>query len=311
LSLWNFSEFQYSCIHGGIMLEVVSKVWHRGKKSFKCQRPVLGSGASFPRNDEPSALPSVRAADFAGTVMIGFALLLATFASGIARAESTEAAFSALVFSKTAGYRHDSISSGIAAIQALGEQNSFRVDSSEDAAIFNDERLAQYRVVVFLNTTGDIFNPGEQAAFERFVRRGGGFVGIHSASDTEYDWPWYGRLLGTYFRRHPAIQSATLKVVDPSHRSTRHLPIEWRRTDEWYDFRSDLDSDIPVLIRIDEATYRGGRMGADHPISWYHTYDGGRAWYTALGHTAESYKEPLFLDHLLGGITWAAGVTPQ
>ena len=165
--------------------------------------------------------------------------------------------------------------------------------------------------MVFLNTTGDIFNPGEQAAFERFVRRGGGFVGIHAASDTEYDWPWYGRLLGTYFRRHPAIQSATLKVVDPSHRSTRHLPIRWTRTDEWYDFRSDLDRDITVLIRIDEATYRGGKMGADHPISWYHTFDGGRAWYTAIGHTAESYKEPLFLDHLLGGITWAAGVAPQ
>lgn len=293
------------------MLDVVSKVWHRGKKSFKCQRPVLGSGASFPRNDEPSALPRVRAARFGGIVMVGFGLMLATFASGAARAESTEPAFSALVFSKTAGYRHDSISSGIAAIQALGEQNDFRVDASEDAAIFNDESLARYRVVVFLNTTGDIFNPGEQAAFERFVRRGGGFVGIHAASDTEYDWPWYGRLVGTYFRRHPAIQSATLKVVDPSHRSTRHLPIEWRRIDEWYDFRHDLDPEITVLIRIDEATYRGGRMGADHPIAWYHTYDGGRAWYTAIGHTADSYKEPLVLEHLLGGITWAAGVSPQ
>ena len=161
-------------------------------------------------------------------------------------------------------------------------------------------------MVVFLNTTGDIFNPDEQAAFERFIQRGGGFVGIHAASDTEYDWPWYGRLLGTYFRRHPVIQSATLKVVDPSHRSTRHLPIEWKRTDEWYDFRHDLDPDITVLIRIDETTYKGGRMGADHPISWYHAYDGGRVWYTAIGHTAKSYKEPLFLDHLLGGITWAA-----
>ncbi len=258
------------------MLDVVSKVWRRGVALFKDLRQVR----------LPAVLPSLGAAHFGGIVMVGFAIMLAAFASGAARAESAETAFSVLVFSKTAGYRHDSIPSGIAAIRALGEQNDFRVDASEDATIFTDERLARYRVVVFLNTTGDIFNPGEQAAFEKFVRRGGGFVGV----------------------QHPAIQSATLKVADPSHRSTRHLPIRWTRTDEWYDFRSDLDRDITVLIRIDEATYRGGRMGADHPISWYHTYDGGRAWYTALGHTTESYSEPLFLEHLRGGISWAAGL---
>jgi type 1 glutamine amidotransferase len=298
LILFNFSEMRNKRIDGGSMLDVASKVWHRGVASFKGLRQVR----------LPLAPPSVCPARFGGSVMLGFAIMLATFASGVASADSTETAFSVLVFSKTSGYRHDSIPSGIAAIRALGEQDNFGVDASEDARIFNDESLAQYPVVVFLNTTGDIFNPGERAAFERFVRHGGGFVGIHAASDTEYDWPWYGRLLGTYFRRHPAIQSATLKVVDPSHRSTRHLPIRWTRRDEWYDFRSDLDRDITVLIRIDEATYRGGRMGADHPISWYHTYDGGRGWYTALGHTAESYSEPLFLEHLRGGIRWAAGL---
>ncbi len=244
--------------------------------------------------------------EFGVSVFLGLAIALSIFTSGTASGESPEAAFSVLVFSKTAGYRHDSIPSGIAAIQALGEQNDFRVDASEDAAIFNDKDLAQYRVVIFLSTTGDILDPGQQAAFEKFIRRGGGFVGIHSASDTEYDWPWYGGLVGAYFRRHPVIQPATLKVVDPSHRSTRHLPIEWKRTDEWYDFRDDLDPDIVVLIRIDESTYKGGRMGAVHPMAWHHAYDGGRAWYTAIGHTIESYKEPLFLEHLLGGITWAA-----
>ncbi len=281
------------------MLDVASKVWHRGVAPFKGLRQVRLL----------QVLPSVCSARFGGIVKAGFAIMLATFAWGVARAGSNETPFSVLVFSKTSGYRHDSIPSGIAAIRALGEQDNFGVDASEDATIFNDESLAQYRVVIFLNTTGEIFSPGERAAFERFVRHGGGFVGIHAASDTEYDWPWYGRLLGTYFRRHPAIQSATLKVVDPSHRSTRHLPIRWTRTDEWYDFRSDLDRDITVLIRIDETTYRGGRMGADHPISWYHTYDGGRSWYTALGHTAGAYSEPLFLEHLRGGIRWAAGLT--
>lgn len=248
--------------------------------------------------------------DYRGTIIVGLAVALSICASGAARAQSLEPAFSVLVFSKTAGYRHDSIPSGIAAIRALGEQNDFRVDASEDATVFNDINLAQYRVVVFLSTSEDIFNLEQQAAFEKFIRRGGGFVGIHSASDTEYDWPWYGRLVGNYFRRHPIIQSATLKVVDPSHESTRHLPIEWKRTDEWYDFRHDLDSDFTVLIRINESTYRGGRMGADHPMAWYHDYDGGRAWYTALGHTVGTYKEPLFLQHILGGITWAAGIRP-
>ena len=226
------------------------------------------------------------------------------------RAESAEPAFCVLVFSKTAAFRHDSIATGIAAIQALGQQNNYCAEATEDAHLFADESLAKYRVVIFLNTTGDVLDPGQQAAFERFVRRGGGYVGVHAATDTEYDWPWYGALVGTYFRKHPAIQSATLNVVDPSHASTRHLPINWTRTDEWYNFTHDLDSGITVLIRIDERTYRGGTMGVGHPISWHHTYDGGRAWYTAIGHTAASYSEPLFLQHLQGGINWAAGIVP-
>jgi type 1 glutamine amidotransferase len=220
-------------------------------------------------------------------------------------------AFAALVFTKTAGFRHDSIPAGIAAIKSLGDQHNFRVDASEDGTIFTDENLARYQVVIFLNTTGDVLDPGEQAAFERFIRRGGGFVGIHAATDTEYEWPWYGGLVGTYFESHPAIQPALLKVVDATHVSTKHLPAEWTRPDEWYNFREDPSPHVRVLMRIDEATYTGGRMGANHPISWYHVYDGGRAWYTAMGHTTESYQEPLFLSHLLGGIQWAASAAPE
>ena len=239
-------------------------------------------------------------------VMLGFALLF--FALGNAGALAADAAFSILVFSKTAGFRHDSIPAGVAALRTLGMQDNYRVDASEDDKAFTDANLAQYRVVVFLNTTGEVLDAGEQAAFERFIRRGGGFVGIHSATDTGYDWPWYGGLVGNYFRRHPVIQSATLEVVDASHPSTRGLPISWKRTDEWYDFGHDLAADVTVLIRIDEGSYRGGRMGAKHPMAWFHDYDGGRAWYTALGHTAQAYSEPLFLEHLRGGIAWAAGV---
>src|SRR5215207_4874664 len=186
-----------------------------------------------------------------------------------------------LVFSRTVGFRHDSIPAGIAAIRALGAQNRLAVDATEAAATFSDAGLAKYRVIVFLNTTGSVLDADQHAALERFIRRGGGFVGIHSAADTEYDWPWYAKLVGAYFRSHPSIQPATLHIVDGSHASTRDLPQQWTRTDEWYNFRAPPGADVSVLMRIDERSYSGGTMGDNHPVVWCHAYDGGRAWYTA------------------------------
>jgi len=241
-------------------------------------------------------------------VVAGLAFALSGHA---AQPGSTAEGFSILIFSKTAGYRHDSIPSGVAAITALGGQHGFGVDATEAASAFSDEGLAGYRAVVFLNTTGDVLDDHQQAAFERFIRRGGGFVGVHSAADTEYDWPWYGDLVGAYFKSHPRIQPAILKVVDPAHASTLHLPAEWKRRDEWYNFRADPAPRGPVLLVIDERSYSGGTMRNRHPMAWCQEYDGGRAWYTALGHTAETYSEPLFLLHLLGGIQWAAGAGPE
>jgi type 1 glutamine amidotransferase len=165
--------------------------------------------------------------------------------------------------------------------------------------------------VVFLNTTGDVLAPRQQRAFRSYIRHGGGWVGIHSAADTEYEWPFYGRLLGAYFQSHPAVQPATIDVVDRSHPSTRHLPARWMRTDEWYDLRSNPRGAVHVLATLDESTYSGGTMGADHPIAWCHAFKGGRAWYTAGGHTSESYSEPAFRKHLLGGILWAAGLAKR
>jgi type 1 glutamine amidotransferase len=221
------------------------------------------------------------------------------------------ATFTVLVFTRTAAFRHESIPAGIAALQALGAQHHFQVEASEDAAVFTPENLARYRVVIFCNTTGDILDPNQQAAFEQFIRQGGGFVGIHSATDTEYAWPWYGQLVGAYFADHPAIQTATVKVVDATHASTQFLPAAWTRHDEWYNFRAALAPHVRILLALDETTYAGGSMGALHPITWYHQYDGGRAWYTAMGHTTASYSEPLFLEHLAGGVLWAAGAFAQ
>ncbi len=219
--------------------------------------------------------------------------------------------FGVLVFTKTAGFRHDSIAAGAAALAELGQAHRFTTHHTEDAAVFTDEGLAPFRVIVFLNTTGDILTDEQQGAMERFIRAGRGFVGVHSAADTEYDWPWYGRLVGAYFRSHPPTQSAEIAVIDREHPSTRHLPARWARTDEWYDFRSRPADTVRVLMNLDESTYEGGRMDGEHPIAWHHHFDGGRSFYTGGGHTKESFAESDFREHLAGAIRWAAGVAEQ
>lgn len=224
---------------------------------------------------------------------------------------SGDGIFSALIFSKTAGFRHDSIPNGIKAISELAADKGFNADASEDSKLFTDEVLANYAVVIFLCTSGTILNDEQKAAFQRFIEGGNGFVGIHSASDTEYDWAWYGDLVGAYFASHPQIQPASIQVEDREHPSTADLPAIWKRTDEWYNFQTNPRGSVHVLMTMDESTYEGGKMGDDHPIAWCHDVaGGGRSWYTALGHTEESYSEPLFRQHLLGGIMTAAGAWP-
>ena len=214
-----------------------------------------------------------------------------------------------LVFSKTAGFRHSSIPNGKAAIIRLGQQNGFTVDTTENAAAFTQKNLARYAAVVFLSTTGDVLDAAQQDDFERYIQAGGGYVGIHSATDTEYDWPWYGRLAGAYFNGHPNnpnVKKGTYHTIDSTHISTKGFPATFDRTDEFYNFKS-IDPTIHTLVEIDESSYTGGTNGAHHPMSWYHDFDGGRAWYTNMGHTEESYTEPLFLNHILGGIKYAIG----
>jgi cytochrome c len=223
----------------------------------------------------------------------------------------TDPPFRALVFSKTTGFRHDSIPEGIAAIQQLGQQHNFTVDTTEDDGQFTDANLARYDVVIFLSTTGDpLGTQAEKDAFQRYIEHGGGFAGVHAAADSGYDWAWYGGLVGAYFKQHPAIQQATVKVEDPAHPATAGLPTRWTRTDEWYDFQTDPRGRVHVLTSMDETSYSGATMGFDHPNTWCQDYDGGRSWYTGLGHSTESFAEPNFLHLLLGGIQTAAGVVP-
>ncbi|MGH7630339.1 MAG: ThuA domain-containing protein [Gemmatimonadales bacterium] len=216
-------------------------------------------------------------------------------------------AFGVLVFTRNTGYTHQSIPAAVAAVHVLGASHGFAVEATEDPNVFADSALSRFRSVVFLNTTGDVLDDRQQAAFERYIAAGGGFVGVHSASDTEADWPWYQGLVGARVAGHPAIQPATINVSGVTHPSTTALPRPWRRTDEWYNYVA-LPRDVTVLASVDETSYSGGSHGVAHPVTWTHTYRGGRAWYTAMGHTTCSYAERPFLDHLLGGILWAAGI---
>ncbi|MFC7339839.1 ThuA domain-containing protein [Saccharopolyspora griseoalba] len=242
------------------------------------------------------------------TAPLALAALLASAAAAPAWAAAEPGEPAVLVFSETAGFRHESIEDGIAAIEELGEEHDFRVEATEDSSRFDDAELARFDAVVWLSTTGDVLDAGQEAAFERYVRAGGGYVGVHAAADTEYDWPFYGELVGAHFDSHPRIQPAEIRVEDRHHDSTAHLPPRWERTDEWYNYRTSPRPDVHVLAALDEHTYDpgDGAMG-DHPIAWCHAVDAGRAFYTGGGHTAESFTDPDFLRHLLGGIRTGLG----
>ena len=214
---------------------------------------------------------------------------------------------SVLVFSKTEGFRHESIEAGQEMFRELAGRENFTVDFSEDASVFNQDALSKYNVIVFLSTTGDILDPTQQRELERFMEAGGNWMGIHAAADTEYDWPWYNQLVGAYFQSHPRGQpQATVLVVNHDHPATEFLEDTWVRKDEWYNYKN-IQNDFVTLMRVDESTYEGGENGDDHPIAWYKPFSNGRMFYTGLGHTNESYQEPNFVKHIMGGLTYLFG----
>lgn len=242
-----------------------------------------------------------RAFGAASAVLVAGAVVAAPPAAAV------DTPYDVLVFSKTAGFRHDSIAVGTQMIRDLGAGNNFTVTATEDSTQFNATNLARFEAVVFLNTTGDVLNATQQTAFESYIRGGGGYVGIHSAADTEYDWPFYGELVGAYFSSHPAIQQATVRVENRAHPATAHLGSSWVRTDEWYNYRSNPRSSVRVLATLDESTYSGGSMGGDHPHTWCKTIGSGRSFYTGSGHTQSSYSEAGFRSMVLGGLRYASG----
>lgn len=209
-----------------------------------------------------------------------------------------------LVFSKTAKFRHESIPVAVATLQRVAAAEGMAVDATEDAGAFTADNLSRYRVVVFASTTGDVLDEAQQAAMEGFVRGGGGFVGVHAAADTEYDWPWYGRLVGAYFKNHPPGLQST--HVQPEH-DGQPVGARWPITDELYNYRTNPRAQVRVIATVDEREYEGGQMGDDHPIAWCHAFDGGRSWYTGLGHEAKVYGDANVTAQLARGLRYAAG----
>lgn len=228
---------------------------------------------------------------------------------------SAQKQFKALLITTTNGWRHESIHAGVLAIQQLAARNFFDVVYFDDPNSFTDKNLEQYQVVIFLSTTGDIFDTAQQRVMERFIRAGKGFVGVHSASDTEYGWEWYTKLVGRMFYIHPAVQTAKLKVLDPKFPGLQSFADGRLWTDEWYQFGPENVPDLKYILAVDESTYnpkvdwgskKSEGMGQSHPVAWYHNYDGGRSFYTALGHIPAVFSDPGFLNHLYAGILWAA-----
>lgn len=224
--------------------------------------------------------------------------------AAMAFAGSEGPSFHVLVFSKTAGFRHDSIETGQQALKEIAAQKGFEVETTEDPANFNADKLGKVQAVVFLNTTGDVLDGPQQTAMENFIRGGGGYVGIHSAADTEYDWPFYGELVGAWFLRHPSIQEAKVKNEGPDDATVAMWPAEFTRTDEWYDYRTNPRSKVKVLLSMVTDSYKDSAMPDDHPITWCHEMDKGRAWYTGFGHTKETYADPKFREMIYQALLW-------
>lgn len=229
------------------------------------------------------------------------------FSLTTAQVKEPEHHLSILAFSKTVGFRHDSIPFARKAILDMATEHNWSVTFTEDGSAINRDLAKNYDAVVFISTTGKFLDSNGEKSLVNFIHSGGGYVGIHAAADAEYDWAWYGKLVGAFFLAHPAQQNAVVKIEDSADASTAHLPTSWKRWDEWYDYRTDPRGNVHVLASVDQSSYTGSKMGSDHPIMWKHEFEGGRAWYTGMGHTKESFSDPLYLTMLEKGIEWAAG----
>jgi len=235
---------------------------------------------------------------------------------GVTTAFADPPQFRVLMITTTDGWHHESIADAVPAIRDLAAKHQFEVTWEENIdRVFTEESLERYDVIMFVLTIGDILSSDQQALLKDFIRSGKGFVGVHSASDTEREWPWYTQLVGRMFHIHPVIQTAELAVIDRSFPGLERMPDKFWFTDEYYEFGEQKVGNLNYVLSVDEQSYdpvaewedkSGAGMGEFHPLAWYHEFDGGRSFYTALGHVPSVFEDELFLEHLYGGIFWAA-----
>lgn len=237
-----------------------------------------------------------------------FSILFLVFSFSIAQSQQKNP--NILVFTKTSAFRHKSIPDGIKFMNNIANSNNWSINFSEDSKDFNNENLKQYGVIVFLNTSGDLFNTNQKQALQQYMANGNGFVGIHAASDTEKEWPWFTEMIGATFKSHPKVQDATLHIDKSSeHPAINHLNNVEVFKDEWYNFKKPVAKHVNVLASLDESSYQGKKMDTkNHPITWFHHFNGGRVFYTGLGHTSEAYSDLRFEKMIKGAINWAAGL---
>ncbi|WP_458388926.1 ThuA domain-containing protein [Sphingomonas sp. F9_3S_D5_B_2] len=215
-----------------------------------------------------------------------------------------------LIYSGTTGYRHESIPAGIKAVTAIASRRGLKVEASEDPNVFSAGNLQRFRAIVLLSCTTDPKNPASEwlvgarrDALQGFVRHGGGILAIHAAADSHYNWPWYGKMIGGHFARHPTGTPQGIVHVTPGLGSiVAGLGATKSRTDEWYYF-DDYDPTSRLLMTLDPASISEKDVNPN-PASWTREVEGGRVFYTAMGHTRESYSDPWFLRHLANGLDW-------
>jgi uncharacterized protein len=246
--------------------------------------------------------------------MRSFVLPLLAASAFLARPARAQTQFNVLVVAVPEKYHRDCLPVARESFEKMALHHQFGLTWSTDPAVLDGD-LKKFAAVVFLNTPSEALNATQRQHFQDYIHAGGGFVGVHMGIATKREWPWYEQLVGRSFRIHPYVQTAVLQITDRNFPATMPLPDRWIWTDEWYEFDPPLAPDLHVVMIVDESTYdptkiwegqKATGMGAFHPIAWYHVFEGGRSFVTALGHMPELYRDQMFLDHLYGGIYWAA-----
>lgn len=216
-----------------------------------------------------------------------------------------------LMLRHSAGFEHSYLPDAEVALKQLGQDNGWQVNTTHRCELITAENLEKLDMLIFATTGNLAFDDAQKQALLDFVRGGKAFFGIHNATDTCYDWPEYGEMLGGYFAGHPWHQEVNVIVEDTNHPATRMLGDSFKVVDEIYTYRNWDRSTTHVLMHLDNSSVdisKGNRDDNDYALGWCHTYGQGRVMYTAFGHPDVLWHQEWFLEHIAGCIRWAGGL---